>query len=193
MLRWPMRLFSLPTYMHRDTHTHFWRCSRLLSIKTRTHAGMDTAHVLTRPYTNTHSQAVNVVGRKWRQLGFYGFIWPVIFIWPSQVFTVSLSHTHTLIIPSPFWCSVGLEHRESGPEGILLGTYSDAIIFFPFQTGLTLHKFLFMVRSLGKAGGGRFYTSHSHLGAAKWCPFLLLLAAKQLCGTIKWYYSLQIY
>lgn len=42
--------------------------------------------------------AVNVAGRKWRQLWFYGFIWSVIFIWPSQVFTVPLSRVHFTLI-----------------------------------------------------------------------------------------------
>ena len=95
MLRWLMHLFSLSSsfpFPHKHTLVDTPACS--LS-NTHTHAGMLTVHVLIRPYTNTHSQAVNVAERKWRALWLYGFIWSLIFIRPSQVVTVPLLLTHT--------------------------------------------------------------------------------------------------
>lgn len=162
MSMWPMHLTSLSSSFlsSQRTLTHTLEIAPLKHTHTCRYGHSTCAH--TPIHKHTYSQAVNVAGRKWRQLWFYGFIWSVIFIWPSQVFTVLFSRTHTLIIPSPCWCKVRQEHRGRGPEGILLGMYSVVRLFFFFQTDrLTLHKFLFMVGGL-KSRRRKVLHIHTH-------------------------------
>ena len=135
MSQWPMLHFSpsssfvsLHTHTHTHTHTH-----RIALCQTHTRMQVWTQD----------SRAVNVVGRKWRQLWFYGFIWSVIFIWPSQVFIVPHSHTHIdYSITILMWGTTGPWRKRT--RGHLIGNIQKGYFFLFTQTHrFTAHIFIY--------------------------------------------------
>lgn len=174
MSRWPMHLSSLSSSFlsSQRTLTHTLEDAADCSIKT--HAGMDTAHVLTHPYTNTHAQSGCKCHREemkaavvlWFHLVCY------IYLTLSGVYCSSLAHTHWL-----FHQHVDVRCDRNTEEEDQRASYWEHIVrlfFSPLKQTDWLCTNSYLWQEVWKAGGGRFYTFTLTPGS---CPVRALSSA----------------